>query len=228
MTAGMYDAKDTLIETIRAWRNRKTKIVKESEAIELSKELDIVVGQAYADFNRDIVDIADRERKNIEAKYKEWYQEAEFDEQYVPVFYYEKKLEDKLLPIMKSELLEMKEERYVSPKEDLFGLFFKSPGDKETEQVLEISYNCQSWREYAVEVLEPIVNETIEEYEEMLKKYSIELASKYLIHIDELIKEQGTIKDEVATQLSDEERKLQIDNDWFVEYQDQLRDIERG
>ena len=228
MIAGMYDVKDTLIETIRAWRNRKTKIVKETEAIELSQELDIVVGQAYADFNRDIVNIADRERKTIEAKYKEWYQEAEFDEQYVPVFYYEKKLEDKLLPTMKSELLEMKEERYVSPKEDLFGLFFKAPGDKETEQILEISYNCQSWREYAVEVLEPIINETIEEYGEMLKKYSIELASKYLIHIDELIKEQGAIKDEVAAQLSDEEQKLQIDNDWFVEYQDQLRDIERG
>lgn len=228
LTEEMWSAKAALVEQIREWRNRKTKIVKETEAIEMAQEFEEVVQRLYKSFCENMVEISERQRKNIALKYKEWYQEAKFDEQFIPVFYYEKKLEDKLLPTMKSELLEMKEERYVSPKEDLFGLFFKSPSDKETEQVLEISYNCQSWREYGIEILEPIVNEIIGEYEELLKKYAVELASKYLIHIGELIKGQGNIKDEVAAQLSDEERKLQIDNDWFVEYQDQLRDIERG
>lgn len=228
LTSAMWDEKANLINSIKSWRNKKIKIAKENEANELAQEFEIIVRRAYTNFNNMVVEISEGERKSIEMNYKEWYQEAKFDEQYIPVFYYVKKLEDKLLPAFVSELMEMKEERYVSSKEDLFGLFFKSSNDKETERVLEISYNCQEWRKYAIEIIEPIANEIIREYEELLKKYSTELASKYQLHIAESIKEQTDIKEEVSAQLSDEELKLQVDNDWFVEFQDQLRVIERG
>lgn len=54
------------------------------------------------------------------------------------------------------------------------------------------------------------------------------LAEQYQIHLKQLLNEQIAIKEEVSAQLSEDELKLQIDNDWFAAFQDQLRNIERG
>lgn len=62
----------------------------------------------------------------------------------------------------------------------------------------------------------------------MLKQYFSELAEQYQIHLKQLLNEQIAIKEEVSAQLSEDELKLQIDNDWFAAFQDQLRNIERG
>jgi hypothetical protein len=42
-----------------------------------------------------------------------------------------------------------------------------------------------------------------------------------------LLTEQEQYKDEVSAQLSDDERKLQEDNDWLAEFKDQLIHIKR-
>jgi hypothetical protein len=42
------------------------------------------------------------------------------------------------------------------------------------------------------------------------------------------IEQQTQTKDEVAAQLSDDERKFQADIDWFDVFQEKLREIERG
>ena len=122
----------------------------------------------------------------------------------------------------------MKEERYVMPKEDLFGILFKSSNDKELEPVLEITFDCQEWRNQAVAVVEPILYAGIQEHEMILNAYVAELAELYKSKLDELIKERVAVKETVSTQLSDDEQKLQEDNDWLVGFQDQLRVIERG
>ena len=110
----------------------------------------------------------------------------------------------------------------------MFGLFLKSSSDKEVEQVLEITFDCQEWRDYAISIAEPIALEIIQENDMILKTYIIELADQYKLQLEELIKERTSVKETVSAQLSDDEQKLQEDNDWLVGFQDQLRVIERG
>ena len=56
----------------------------------------------------------------------------------------------------------------------------------------------------------------------------MKIAQIYVNHLEELIGQQSREKDLVSSQLSEEERILQNDNDWLAELQDQLKVIERG
>jgi hypothetical protein len=54
------------------------------------------------------------------------------------------------------------------------------------------------------------------------------MAENYHEHLSELIEGKSKEKEEVAAQLSDDEKMLQEDNDWLAEVKDQLQNIERG
>lgn len=119
--------------------------------------------------------------------------------------------------------------RYVTQqKEALFDRLFKSSNDNEVQTAVEMTYYYEEWRECAVQTVEPIADRVINESICVLKQYFSELAEQYQIHLKQLLNEQIAIKEEVSAQLSEDELKLQIDNDWFAAFQDQLRNIERG
>ena len=103
-----------------------------------------------------VIDNAINTTKTIESEYKSWYEGARYGAGFMPSISCVKNNSYKYLPMISSKLLDMKEEKYVTPKEDLFGLFFKSSSDKEVEQVLEITFDCQEWRDYAISIAEPI------------------------------------------------------------------------
>lgn len=228
LSEDMQDAKTQLMNSIMGWKNKKIKITKENEAVNVSCEFDERLNRIYDSFVRRIADIGDNAKEVIETEYEEWYQQAEFDTAYAPAVCVMKEVECETLPKIAEEVLKLKEERYVMPKEDIFGRFLKTPEEKELEPVLKITYYYQKWREYAAGIVEPMADAVIKEYETVIKKYSIELAGNYQKHLEGLIKGQTDIKEEVSAQLSDDELKLQNDNDWLVEFQDQLRVIERG
>ena len=110
----------------------------------------------------------------------------------------------------------------------MFGKLFKQSNYKEIEPVLETTYYCQEWRDFVIKTVGPYAEELIQNNEMILKAYATELAEAYKEHLVELIEERTAVKDKVSSQLSDEEQKLQTDNDWLVAFQDQLRVIERG
>lgn len=228
MSMEMLDAKQCLMDGILNWKGKKTKITKENEAISVSKEFDDTLKILYQNFMQRISNAVTVAQGAIETEFKGWYQQAEFDVNFEPGIHEMMVQEHKPLPAIANELLKLKEERYVTPKEDLFGLLFKSSENKELQPVLEVTYYYQKWRDYAAEILVPMADDIIKEYELVLKNYSLEIAEKYQEHLEQLIKEQTTIKEEVSAQLSDDELKLQMDNDWLVEFQDQLKIIERG
>lgn len=228
LPANLWEAKAHLLASIMDWKNKKIKITRESDAISVSKEFEETLKRLYSFFVREISDAANVAKEAIQTEYKEWYQQAKFDTAYVANTDEVKNVECDELPVITEELLELKEERYVMPKEDIFGRFFKASDEKKLEPVLEVTYYYQKWREYAAGVVEPLADAIVKEYETILKKYSMELAEKYQTHLEELIKGQSDIKEGVSVQLSDDELKLQNDNDWLVEFQDQLRTIERG
>ena len=53
------------------------------------------------------------------------------------------------------------------------------------------------------------------------------MAESYHQHLSQLIDEKTKDKEIVSAQLSDEERKLQEDNDWLSQFREQLQTIER-
>lgn len=224
----MHVAKATFLNAIQSWKNKKTKISKEYEAKNLAQDLDNQLQKLYQEFCRRTDAIFNDMQVAVESEYKSWYEGARYGAGFTPSISGVKNNSYKYLPMISSKLLEMKEEKYVTPKEDLFGLFFKSSSDKEVEQVLEITFDCQEWRDYAISIAEPIALEIIQENDMILKTYIIELAEQYKLQLEELIKERTAVKETVSAQLSDDEQKLQEDNDWLVGFQDQLRVIERG
>lgn len=208
VSTSMQIAKANFLNSIQNWKNKKTKITKEYEATNLAQDLDNQVQKFYQEFCQKIDSICTDMQIAIESEYKSWYEGANYSLEFTPSISCVKNNAYKTIPHMSNKLLEMKEERYVTAKEDLFGMLFKSSSDKEVTQVLEITFDCQDWREYAISKAEPIALEIIQE--------------------NELIKERTEVKENVSAQLSDDEQKLQDDNDWFVSFQDQLRVIERG
>lgn len=224
----MQIAKANFLNSIQNWKNKKTKITKEYEATNLAQDLDNQVQKLYQEFCRKIDSICTDMQIAIESEYKSWYESANYSLGFTPSISCVKNCIYKAIPNMSSKLLEMKEEKYVTQKEDLFGMLFKSSSDKEVTQVIEITFDCQEWREYAISKAEPLALEIIQENEMILKTFVTELAEMYQEQLNELIKERTEVKEAVSAQLSDDEQKLQDDNDWFVSFQDQLRVIERG
>lgn len=224
----MRIAKTHLLNSIQNWKSKKIKITRESEAIYFTKDFEQQVKKFYIEFCEKIESIFQNVKNQIEDDYRSWYQKAEYEVDFIPNISTIRNVEHKMLSEFSYELLRLKEERYVMPKDDLFGMFFKTSNDKEVVPVLETTFYCQKWRDYILEFIEPIVNELIRENEVILNTYATELAKLYRVQLRVLISEQTELKDNISAQLSDEELKLQLDNDWLVEFQDQLRMIERG
>ena len=119
----------------------------------------------------------------------------------------------------------------VIPNDSPFG-FFKdvfgnSPPDPK-EPVRVVTYQYQEWLDNAAALNSPILEEITQAAYETLKDYYEQVAYDYLGHLKTLIEQQTQIKDEVSAQLSDDERKLQADNDWFSVFQEKLHEIERS
>lgn len=224
----MQVLKEDFVYHLQNWKNKKTKITKEYEANQLAQDFQSYAQKCYETFCGKIEGMFKDTQTSIECDYKTCYENARYNEKYVPDITSVRNIECKSIPMMVNDLLEKKEEKYVMPKEDLFGKLFKQPSDKEIAPVLETTFYCQEWRDHVIKTVEPYADELIQKNEMILKAYATELAEAYKAHLEELIIERTSVKDKVSSQLSDEEQKLQMDNDWLVGFQDQLRVIERG
>ena len=60
-----------------------------------------------------------------------------------------------------------------------------------------------------------------------VKYYALQ-AEDYHNHLIGLLTELSAEKEQVASTLSDDEKKLQQDNDWLATFRDKLYTIERG
>lgn len=129
----MHITKATFLNSIQSWKNKKTKINKEYEAKNLAQDLDNQLQKLYQEFCRRIDAIFNDMQVAVESEYKSWYEGARYGAGFMPSISCVKNNSYKYLPMISSQLLDMKEEKYVTPKEDLFGLFFKSSSDKEVE-----------------------------------------------------------------------------------------------
>jgi hypothetical protein len=228
---GLTAAKNAFILKIIDWRKKKIKINSNEEAYSVASEFENdmrgffagFVGQAYTEFRNAVED--------INSRFNSTYASANFDDGYKARQEFHIDLSGFALPPLTYSLLALKSEKYVEQTGTPFGrlknMLGSAPANEPQEPVRVVTYLYQEWRENAAALASPVADEVIVKVNETLKDCYERVAQDYIEHLRTLIEQHTRIKDEVAAQLSDDERRLQADNDWFFVFGEKLREIER-
>lgn len=221
------DLKTELEEMIRKWKSRKTKVVGDVEIDRNSTEYEQELAKYLGEFYRKAIEHFGFEKERIEREFSEIYLRQPLDSEYKPEGL-EVTIPDNVeVNGIKSVLLELQEERYEE-KTDFLDFFKAKSSTEPKELVRVVTCYLEKWREKAIELVIPVVEQYISESQENLKGYYDELARKYHAKLSELHELKVNEKNGIASQLSEDERMLQADNDWLVVIKDQLARIERG
>ena len=221
------DLKTELEEMIRKWKSRKTKVVGEVEIDRNSTEYEQELARYLGEFYRKAIEHFGFEKERIEREFSEIYLRQPLDSEYKPEGL-EVTIPDNVeVNGIKSVLLELQEERYEE-KTDFLDFFKAKSSTEPKELVRVVTCYLEKWREKAIELVIPVVEQYISESQENFKGYYDELARKYHAKLSELHELKVNEKTGIASQLSEDERMLQADNDWLVVIKDQLARIERG
>jgi hypothetical protein len=209
------------------WKNRKTKITSTEEAVLVAQEFDNAVKEFYQEFQRSMWVKLSQSSEKVRANLHEWYCYAGIDTDYMVEGINSPDIIFGEIPSINDELLKLKEEEYVVPKEDFLGRFFKQNTESNPQPVLETTYYYEKWREYALSAVSPFANEVLTDCLDKINIYANELIEKYKEHLAELIVQTEAEKNELSSQLSEDEQLLQNDNDWLVQFTDTVMKIAR-
>lgn len=212
---------------IGRWRNRKTKIIGEEEAKIAAHEYENDLNEYISKYIADMRMECHASCANIAHSFREKYVIQDVDKDYSPDILNFKEVEIPEIPSVLTQLLQLRDEKWEVPKTDIFNLFKKSSAEEKTP-VLVITYYYEWWRNKVAEIMLPIARKYSEDCIAILNEYYNTMAENYHEHLVKLIQAQSEEKDKVAEYLSDDERKLQEDNDWLAEFESKLTKIERG
>lgn len=221
------DLKTELEEKIRKWKSRKTKVVGDNEINRNSTEYEQELARYLSEFYRKAIEHFEFEKERMEREFNEIYLRQPLDSEYKPEGIEIVFPDNAEVKGIKSALLELQEERYEE-KTDFLDFFKAKSSTEPKELVRVVTCYLEKWREKAIELMIPVVEQYISESQENLKEYYDELAKKYHAKLFELHDFKVNEKNDIASQLSEDERMLQADNDWLVMIKDQLARIERG
>lgn len=217
--------KDELEDLIKKWKIRKTKVVGESDIDKNAAEYEQDLIKYMSEFYKNATAYYQYERGRIEKEFKDIYLKQPLDPEYEPEGVVLSMPSKTVIMGIKEVLVELKEERFEE-KPDLFDFFKVSSETKEL--VLVVTSYYEKWREKAVELIIPNVENYIEESQKYLQNYYNELAKKYHEKLSNLHDCKVKEKNNIASKLSEDERLLQADNEWLTKFKDQLIRIERG
>lgn len=217
-----------LREKILSWKNRKTKVTGDAESEAMAKEYDSELSGYMSAFVDGIQSEYSAICMRVFHNFKEKYAEQGLDRGFSPNNVSAEKLLNIDCPSLEVDFISMKEITFVEPRNDIFNMFLKSSAKEDKTPVRVVTCYFEHWRNKAVEVIDPIAERYIRNATESLHTYYDALAEAFHIYLEELIVQQTTEKEKVSAQLSDDERKLQEDNDWLAEFKDKLFHIERG
>ena len=217
--------KDELEDLIKKWKIRKTKVVGESDIDKNAAEYEQDLIKYMSEFYKNATAYYQYERGRIEKEFKDIYLKQPLDPEYEPEGVVLSMPSKTVIMGIKEVLVELKEERFEE-KPDLFDFFKVSSETKEL--VLVVTSYYEKWREKAVELIIPNVENYIEESQKNLQNYYNELAKKYHEKLSNLHDCKVKEKNNIASKLSEDERLLQADNEWLTKFKDQLIRIERG
>jgi disulfide oxidoreductase YuzD len=220
----------TLYDKIQNWRKKKNKYNNDVEAVKAAREYSADLSSYFETFITEVNAIFKSETDEIFRSFSALYYFADTYDGFKSSVKNDFDFSRYYITDLTNEFLSFREQRMVEQPEDLFGLARKL-FDKQVEPrplVLEITYSISKWRDKASEVTIPKAKEIINAVSDALKILYDDVARDYHKHLEKLITEKTSQKEEISDRLSDEERKLQKDNDWLAKFDDQLKIIERG
>ena len=223
----MTEMEEELLKKINDWRGKRIKINKFEEAVPASGEFERDVKKLVLTYGNKIRTDMDEKLSGLRNDFETEYRNIHYD-----FFEPETKVIDipeiGIVESFAQKLLELKEEKYVAAKEDLIGMFFKARQSDDKEMVLETTYYYKNWRDYVAQ----LVKNDVDAYEEQLKliykDYLNSLRDEYIQHINAAVKQETVKRNEVESQLSEDEKLLQNDNMWLDQFNEQRVAIERG
>lgn len=217
-----------LFSQIGNWRNRKTKVVGDAECVAAARAYEADVDKWLSAFETAAGNTYRAVAEGIRQKFRDAYEKQGMALEYEPS-------ETQLQPMtacehveLYYELLDMEVVTHEEQKLDFKALFRMGGTQEERELVRVVTCYYAQWRDRVLHLVTPVVLRWIGENEAQLCDYYNALAEEYHIQLAELITDQDQKKDSVSAQLSDDERRLQEDNDWMAEFKDKLTHIERG
>ena len=219
---------NNLYDQISKWRNKKTKIVGDDECAAAAVEYDVDIAKYLVGFVSSAKEAYRQIAGEIQASFRERYTQQGLCKGFVPSNVQLPEPPGYQPVALADEFVALKEVTYEEQKYDLKSLFRISSAKEDKEPVRIATCYYAQWREKAWKLILPVVQEFIERCIDQLNDYYNALAEAYHEQLSALIDGQETEKDEVSAQLSDDELKLQRDNDWLADFREQLEHIERG
>lgn len=219
------DLKAEIEDRLKNWKSRKTKVVGEAEIDKDAAEYEQELTRCTGEFFEKAITYYQYEKSRIEKEFNEIYLQQPLDSEYKPEGVVLDMPSKPEITGIKEILVGLKEERYEEKKELLD--FFKASSEPK-ELVLVVTCRYEKWREKAIETIIPVVDNYIIESQKNLQNYYERLAKKYHEKLLQLHEHKVEEKNEIACQLSEDERMLQADNNWLVTFKDRLEKIERG
>ena len=218
-----------LASKISDWRKKKTKITDTEEAKTIAAQFDADLHRFCREYCQQLEMVVNTYAGIIRNTFIEQYQTAQLDTSYADTV---KLCMDRPHPEIEHQitaLLSIKEESYAAARTNRIGHLFKSNDTAaDSGPVLETTYYYQAWRAHMLNAITPYIDNLINERMKLLQDYSEKLSEDYHVHLNQLLEQQISLKENVASQLSEEEKQLQKDNDWLNEFIDRLNRIERS
>lgn len=217
--------KEELENSIRNWKVRKIKMVGETDISKNAIEYERELIRYCTEFYEKVTEYCKCEEERINRKFKDMYLIQPLDADFQPEGVGLNMPDKKQVMGIKEKLIDLKEECYEE-KVDFFDIFKNSSESKELVRVVTCYY--EKWREKAIELIMPGIEKYIEESKKNLQDYYNTLANRYHEKLSHLQEYKAEEKNRIASQLSEDERMLQVDNDWLIELKDKVTKIERG
>lgn len=231
ITADLAKAKCVLVDKIQNWRKKKVKIDNDTDADRIINSFCNDLNVYFHEYINSIESILNCEKKKMDAMYKALYDTAEYQDDFEPEGDIQIDLTGYEVPKLVEIFKSFRKEEMV-PKQDAlinkFNLFAKKDANAPIEVVPVITYSYQQFRDKARETVEPITTEMMGEIATALENYYYRIDCEYIAHLKCLIEKHADEKEVASSQLSDDEKLLQYDNDWLVTFVDQIKVIERG
>lgn len=224
---GFETARSSMTKKLREWRIRKTKISNDSEARDMASEYSKLIYSTYREFAMRAAETSRKAKQAIDAELAQLYKKAQIDTAYATPRSETPGIECGKLPDIYNGLLHLKEESFVEQNGGLFNIF--NPGKSDANNwVKVVTYNLDSWRDRAIEIVDGLTSVSIEKGTDELRSYRSEQAHEYRTHVHSLLEQRLSEKERASAKLSDEEKALQTDKDWLAELSDQLQTIKRA
>lgn len=219
--------KNTLREKLMKWRSWKTKVVGDEECAAAADDYDEEISRNLTACIASVSEIYESVAAEVSANFTQQYLKQGLDLEYTPNGIALQEAPINLGFSLADDLIAMKEITFEEPKYDLKALFRMTAVPEEKEPVRVATCYYAKWREKAVEEIMPVAEDYIQVLVAQLENYYEALATAFHEHLSELTAIQETEKEKVSAQLSDDERKLQEDNDWLADFKEKLIHIER-